>query len=112
MSIIENLKKLPELYSQEENKDPQCPVRLTSEGLPWGWYPIEADPLGPKGEIIPREKADKNSLWLCFGFVDGDFPEWGYFTSGELQSIKAFLDPEWTPKRASLVPNNALHTAE
>lgn len=41
----------------------------------WTWYAIEGE---------EQEDGD----WLFFGYVDGDFPELGYFTLSQLESLK------------------------
>jgi len=63
--------KLPTLYSQEDEENPVVYVKFFSPWSKWTWYAIEFD-----GED------------LFYGYVAGDFPELGYFSLKELQSIK------------------------
>ena len=71
--ITKELKKqIPGLYSTE-NIDVSEKIAYIKYFHPlssWNWYAVEFD-----GED------------LFFGFVDGDYPEWGYFSLSELQSI-------------------------
>ena len=61
------LRQLPPLYAMEDVKDPMVICKFFYPDFPWTWYAIEFD-----GEDI------------FFGFVDGDFPELGYFKLSEL----------------------------
>ena len=69
-----NRKALPELYSTETvpvaNKVVQ--VKFFTPWSSWIWYAVEFDP-------------DKG---IFFGYVDGDFPEWGYFGLWELTEVR------------------------
>ena len=75
-----NKQDLPPLYSLEETKleDIICQVKFFHPFCSWTWYAVEFDP--------------KEGLF--FGWVDGSFPEWGYFSLDELESTsyKAILD--------------------
>lgn len=87
--------KIPTLYSQEKVEDPVCLVKFFTPWSHWTWYALEYD---------PKEK-------LFFGFVDGDFPELGYFSLAELESVtgpaglKIERDLYWEPKKLSEVKN-------
>jgi len=61
------LEKLPKLYSQENVKDPMVICKFFYPDFSWTWYAIEFD--------------GKDQF---FGYVDGDFPELGYFSLSEL----------------------------
>ena len=102
MNTKTTIQELPKLYSQEEITDPECPLRLVSPLNGWAWYPIEAEPVGEDGKIISRDKGTAHD-WLCFGFVDGDFPEWGYFHTSDLELAGVLRDLDWVVHRAFLV---------
>lgn len=65
----EILKKLPTLYSQENEEDPMVICKFFYPDFSWTWYVIEFD--------------GKDTF---FGLVDGDEEELGYFTMSELLS--------------------------
>ncbi len=67
-------RNLPPLYSTE-NKEPQDVKIIAKFFCPWNhwtWYATEYD---PETEIF-------------FGFVRGDFDEFGKFSLNEMQSVK------------------------
>lgn len=72
----ELLRKLPPLYATENVKDPLVVCKFFYPDFSWTWYAIEFD----------RESED-----IFFGFVDGDFPELGYFSLSELLSNRGKL---------------------
>ena len=64
-------KDLPELYSQEDlQDDAKAIVKFFTPWANWTWYALEFD-----GE-------DR-----FFGYVVGDYPEYGYFSLKELESV-------------------------
>lgn len=63
--------KLPFLYTQEDIDDPMVICKFFTPWSSWTWYAIEFD--------------GKDTF---FGYVAGDFPELGYFSLSELQSVK------------------------
>jgi hypothetical protein len=63
----ELLQKVPKLYETEDDPDPRVYVKLFFPSFQWTWYVTEFD-----GQDV------------CFGYVDGDFPELGYFSLKEL----------------------------
>ena len=67
-------KQLPPLYSTEGQKDPMVICKFFYPDFSWSWYAVEFD-----GED------------LFFGFVDGDFPELGYFRLSELEANRGEL---------------------
>lgn len=86
-------KKLPALFATDgtpvENK-----ILVVKFFAPWGkhtWYGVEYDPL---------EKR-------FFGYVEGDYSEWGYFSLTELENVrgkwgmKIERDQYWTPVKFS-----------
>jgi hypothetical protein len=77
----ELLKKLPPLYSQENEKDPMVICKFFYPDFSWTWYAIEGSPVDADGNFdTDKEKVD----FLFFGYVAGDFPELGYFSLSEL----------------------------
>ena len=63
-------KTIPKLYAQEHERDPIVYVKFFAPMTLWHWYGTEFD-----GEDI------------FFGWIHGDYPELGYFSIGELESI-------------------------
>jgi hypothetical protein len=70
------LSEIPDLYETQNTLDPICHVKVFTPDANWTWY------------IIEFSKEDNNS---CFGYVVGLESELGYFTLGELESIKGPL---------------------
>ena len=70
----ELLQKLPPLYATENEQDPMVWAKFFFPDWSWTWYAIEFD--------------GKDTF---FGFVDGDFPELGYFSLSELVSNRGTL---------------------
>jgi hypothetical protein len=66
--------KIPRLYETEHIPDPTVWVKFFFPDFHWTWYVIEYD-----GED------------LCFGWVDGDARELGYFSLKELTSTRGTL---------------------
>lgn len=67
-------KSLPPLGATENDPDPMVICKFFYPDFHWTWYAIEYD-----GQA------------LFFGFVDGDFPELGYFSRSELQQARGKL---------------------
>lgn len=67
-------RKLPELYSQENEADPMVICKFFTPDAGWTWYVIEFD-----GQD------------LFFGYVIGIEPELGYFTLSELSEVRGVL---------------------
>jgi hypothetical protein len=67
-------KKLPTFRATENDPDPMVLCKFFYPDFSWTWYGIEFD-----GKDI------------FFGFVDGDFPELGYFSLSELMSNRGKL---------------------
>ncbi|MBN2286049.1 MAG: DUF2958 domain-containing protein [Tissierellales bacterium] len=82
--------KLPPLGSQAENPDPTVLVKFFCPWNHWTWYAYEFD-----GEDI------------FFGYVQGDFNEFGTFSLSELESVRGPMgltierDLYFQPKRIS-----------
>ncbi len=64
-------KKLPQLYTTENDNDPVAQVKFFTPWSNWTWYATEYD-----GED------------LFFGLVDGHERELGYFSLSELESVR------------------------
>ena len=62
---------LPPLHSTENHPDPQVVCKFFFPAFHWTWYAIEFE--------------GKDTF---YGFVDGDFPELGYFSLSELKATK------------------------
>lgn len=69
--------QLPSLYSTENIKidDKTIYIKYFTPDSNWTWYVTEYD--------------KKNKIF--FGFVDGLYPEWGYFSLIELKEVKGPL---------------------
>jgi len=67
-------KQLPSLYATENEKDPMVWAKFFFPDWSWTWYAIEFDGTD-----------------TFFGFVDGDFPELGYFRLSELLNNRGKL---------------------
>lgn len=68
--------QIPKLYSQEtvEPDEKQVYAKFFFPAGRWTWFVIEGE---------PQDDED----FVFFGFVVGDFEEWGYFTLKELERI-------------------------
>jgi len=83
-------KKIPPLYSQEGVKDPIVYAKYFTSDSHWTWYVLEFD--------------GKDTF---FGYVEGDYSEFGYFSLSELEKIRGPLglkverDLYWEPKPLS-----------
>lgn len=67
-------KAIPSLRATEQERDPLVRCKFFTPWSHWSWYVIEFD-----GSDI------------FFGWVDGDFPEAGLFSLGELESVRGPL---------------------
>src|SRR6266700_3477960 len=80
----EHRQQLPPLYSQENEKDPLVICKFFHPLSPWTWYAYEGSPVDADGYYdTDKEKVD----FLFFGWVYGDYPELGYFSLSELESV-------------------------
>ncbi len=75
----ELIKKLPALYSQENEKDPMVYCKFFDPTGSWTWYATEG------------EETDNNDF-LFFGYVIGFDAELGYFTLSQLETAKKGLE--------------------
>lgn len=98
-------KQLPPLYSQEHEPDPLVICTFFHPLSPWTWYAYEGSPVDANGYYdTDQEKVD----FLFFGWVNGDFPELGYFSLSELESVSVMglgieRDLHFKPMRLSEV---------
>jgi hypothetical protein len=79
--------KLPALYSCEDKQpsDIRIVVKFFTPWSHWTWYAYEGSPIDANGNYnTDQPEAD----FLFFGWVEGDFPELGYFKLSELQSVR------------------------
>ena len=104
--LTEELRKqLPPLYSQEHEPDPLVICKFFHPLSPWTWYAYEGSPVDANGYYdTDKEKVD----FVFFGWVNGDFPELGYFSLSELESVNVLglgieRDLYFTPMRLSEV---------
>ena len=65
--------ELPKLYAQEGNKDPKVYAKFFFPAGRWTWFVTEGE----------QQEED----FIFFGYVIGDFEEWGNFSLTELQSV-------------------------
>ena len=65
---------LPKLGATDIDADPLVRAKFFYPDFSWRWFAIEYD-------------GDD----LCYGFVDGDFPELGYFSLAELKQNRGKL---------------------
>ena len=97
--------QLPPLYSQENEADPMVICKFFHPLSHWTWYAYEGSPVDADGYCdTDQEKVD----FLFFGWVYGDYPELGYFSLSELESVSVMglgieRDLHFTPMRLSEV---------
>ncbi len=78
--LIAEIKRrgIPPLYTQENVADPTIYLEMSLLQFHWRWYASECE-IGDDGDV------------LFFGFVNGDFGEWGYFRLSELEDRRCPL---------------------
>jgi len=67
-------RQLPPLGSTQDDPDPKAICKFFTPDAGWTWYASEFD-----GED------------LFFGWVEGNYPEWGYFSLSELERVRGHL---------------------
>ncbi len=89
-------KNLPSMYAGENIPlaDKICQVKFFHPLCSWTWYATEFDP----------------ETGIFFGWVDGDFPEWGNFSLDEMEAVKVRglgieRDMHFTPKPMKEIPD-------
>lgn len=87
--------KIPALYADEKTPlaDKICHVKFFHPFSNWRWFATEFDP----------------ATGIFFGWVDGDFPEWGTFSLEEMENLKVRSlgmerDKFWNPKPMKDIP--------
>lgn len=65
--------ELPKLYTQDGNSNPTVFAKFFFPAGSWTWFVTEGEPDGDD--------------FRFFGYVVGEFDEWGYFSLNELRSI-------------------------
>ncbi|MFO8060225.1 MAG: DUF2958 domain-containing protein [Bacillota bacterium] len=70
----ELVEQIPDLYATEGQQDPLVHARFFTPDSTWSWYVLEFD-------------GDDT----CFGYVVGHYPELGYFSLSELESVRGPL---------------------
>ena len=86
--------KIPRLYSQEDVDDPIVYAKYFHPLSNWTWYATEYSPQGEG---------------MFFGWVNGSYPELGYFSLAEFQELEIGglgmeRDLYWEPKKLSEIP--------
>jgi hypothetical protein len=65
---------LPPLYAQEKERDPIVHIKFFTPWTGWTWYITEGSAEGED--------------FIMFGYVIGQFKEWGYVSFNELASVR------------------------
>ena len=71
--IEKKLEKAPIRSKDGQGKNAEVICKFFSPWGNWTWYVLEG------------ERYDND--WEFFGYVESDFPEYGYFTLSELESV-------------------------
>src|SRR5918992_823774 len=80
--------RMPALYSQEQEPDPQVVCKFFDPVGSWTWYATEGSPVDEDGYYdTNKPKVD----YLFFGLVVGFEKELGYFSLNELKTAKEGL---------------------
>jgi len=69
-------KQFSKIGSQDSVADPLVIAKFFTPDAHWTWYATEYDP----------------EYQVFFGYVVGDFPEWGSFALSELKAIRGVLN--------------------
>jgi len=109
------LKRIPPLYSSENEPDPLVVCKFFTPDAGWTWYVIEGGACrepetGTDAKERPLTEYDPElDDVLFFGYVAGSYPELGYFTLAELEQVRGRFgmpverDRLFTPCRLSEV---------
>ncbi len=78
--------QVPPIYAGEFIEDPIVYLELGLLGLEWRWFVTEC-------------QIEEDDI-LFYGYVQGDYSEWGYFRLSELgsQTLPFFVIPDFQPK--------------
>src|SRR5512135_804479 len=113
-------RKIPPLYSQENEADPVCVAKFFMPDGAFTWFVIEGSTREQEGcgwgenchhRPLTEYDPDRDDV-LFFGYVRGLESELGYFTLAELTDIRGMLrlpverDRHFTPTRLSEVKAN------
>jgi hypothetical protein len=73
--------KLPEMYTTEAvpAQEKIAAVKFFNPVGSWTWYAVEG-------------RRTESGDFIFFGWVDGEFPEWGYFMLSELEAVRGPFD--------------------
>ena len=79
--------KLPPLYSNEHKglSRSLAVVKFFAPWSHWTWYASEGSYIDANGL---QDTNEPRVDFICFGLVDGDYPEFGNFSLSELQSVR------------------------
>lgn len=100
-------KKLPALYSQENEKDPIVVAKFFTPVSNWTWYATEGSQVDEAGLMDTEAAKTHPADFLFFGLVAGHEVELGYFSLKELESVEGPMgvgverDRYFTPKPLS-----------
>jgi hypothetical protein len=95
-------KQIPAIGATENDEDPIVRAKFFMPDGGWTWYVIEGGTRQQDGcglgmgrcehqRLTNYDPNDGDNDVLFFGFVAGTFPELGYFTLSELQSVRGSL---------------------
>lgn len=70
-------RRLPRIYSQQDEADPMVYTKFFLPGSGWTWYVTEGE--------------EREGDFLFFGFVVGLESEFGYFLLSELESVRSLF---------------------
>jgi hypothetical protein len=93
------LRQIPPLYSQEEDADPRIVCKFFLPDGGWTWYVIEGSTRERAGcgwghnchHKPLRDYDPERDDVLFFGYVEGLYPELGFFTLSELEAVRGRL---------------------
>ena len=51
-----------------------------------GWYWFATEDAGKQDSVFDGRTIEDDQIW--FGYVQGQYEEWGYVSQGELESLK------------------------
>ena len=108
----EIMKKIPSIYSQENETDPIIHVKFFFPAGNWTWYATEASAKvmreGSLAEVALSElrEGEKFEDVYFFGMVVGQAAEWGEFALSQLEEVnvaglKVERDLHFEPQRYS-----------
>jgi hypothetical protein len=87
---------LPPLYTQEKAEDPVFHAKFFTPDGSWTWYATEGSYINDHGTAMeywdPERSSPADAVdFLFFGYVMGQFDEWGYFLLSELEGNRGPL---------------------